>query len=134
MELGCLFGFGVDSLGDVCEDIVDGAVAVDGAVKPFVDVVVAQGCGRLVVDFQAIFDSLGVVVSAAGLLASVDHAVNQFVLRYFQSYYVVYLLASALQQALEGIALSGKDAQSELDKSTERINAKLERYARENED
>ena len=39
-----------------------------------------------------------------------------------------------VSELLEGIALSGKDAQSELDKSTERINAKLERYARENED
>lgn len=47
----------------------------------------------------------------------------------------VYLqISTSFQQALEGIALSGKDAQSELDKSTERINAKLERYARENEE
>lgn len=47
----------------------------------------------------------------------------------------VYLqVSTSFQQALEGIALSGKDAQSELDKSTERINAKLERYARENEE
>ena len=43
-------------------------------------------------------------------------------------------VSTSFQQALEGIALSGKDAQSELDKSTERINAKLERYARENEE
>ena len=43
-------------------------------------------------------------------------------------------VSTSFQQALEGIALSGKDAQSELDKSTERINAKLERYKRENED
>lgn len=42
-------------------------------------------------------------------------------------------VSTSFQQALEGIALSGKDAQSELDKSTERINAKLERYKRENE-
>ena len=43
-------------------------------------------------------------------------------------------VSTSFQQVLEGIALSGKDAQSELDKSTERINAKLERYARENEE
>lgn len=43
-------------------------------------------------------------------------------------------VSTSFQQALESIALSGKDAQSELDKSTERINAKLERYARKNEE
>lgn len=42
-------------------------------------------------------------------------------------------VSTSFQQALESIALSGRDAQSELDKSTERIDAKLERYARENE-
>ena len=43
-------------------------------------------------------------------------------------------VSTSFQQALESIALSGRDAQSELDKSTERIDAKLERYARENEE
>lgn len=42
-------------------------------------------------------------------------------------------VSTSFQQTLESVGLSGKDAQSELDKSTERINAKLERYTRENE-
>lgn len=39
-------------------------------------------------------------------------------------------VSTSFQQALESIGLSGKDAQEELDKSVERINAKLERYTR----
>ena len=39
-------------------------------------------------------------------------------------------VSTSFQQALESIALSGKDAQTELDKAVERINAKLERYTR----
>ena len=37
-------------------------------------------------------------------------------------------LSTSFQQSLENIALSGSDTKTELDKSTERINAKLERY------
>lgn len=40
-------------------------------------------------------------------------------------------VSTSFQQALESIALGGKDAQWELDKSVERINAKLKRYTRE---
>ena len=39
-------------------------------------------------------------------------------------------VSTSFQQALESVGLSGKDAQKELDKSVERINAKLERYTR----
>lgn len=39
-------------------------------------------------------------------------------------------VSTSFQQALESIALGGKDAQTELDKAIERINAKLERYTR----
>ncbi len=39
-------------------------------------------------------------------------------------------VSTSFQQTLEGVGLSGKDAQEELDKSVERINAKLERYTR----
>lgn len=39
-------------------------------------------------------------------------------------------VSTSFQQALESIALSGKDAQTELDKAVERIDAKLERYTR----
>lgn len=42
-------------------------------------------------------------------------------------------VSTSFQQALESIALTGNDAQNELDKSVERINAKLKRYVRENE-
>ena len=40
-------------------------------------------------------------------------------------------LSASFQQALENIAISGMDADTELNKSTERINDKLERYTRE---
>ena len=40
-------------------------------------------------------------------------------------------VSTSFQQALESVGLGGKDAQAELDKSVERINAKLERYTRE---
>lgn len=40
-------------------------------------------------------------------------------------------VSTSFQQSLENIALSGMNAKKELDKSTERINAKLERYIRE---
>ena len=40
-------------------------------------------------------------------------------------------VSTSFQQTLENIAISGMDAKSELDKSVERINAKLERYNRE---
>lgn len=40
-------------------------------------------------------------------------------------------VSTSFQQTLENVALSGFDAKSELDKSVERINAKLERYNRE---
>lgn len=40
-------------------------------------------------------------------------------------------VSTSFQQVLESAALGGKDAQSEMDKSVERINAKLERYTRE---
>ena len=40
-------------------------------------------------------------------------------------------VSTCFQEVLESVALGGKDAQSELDKSVERINAKLERYTRE---
>lgn len=39
-------------------------------------------------------------------------------------------VSTAFQQVLESAALGGKDARSELDKSAERINGKLERYTR----
>jgi len=39
-------------------------------------------------------------------------------------------LSSMFQQSLENIALSGKDAEEQLDKAAERINDKLERYIR----
>ena len=39
-------------------------------------------------------------------------------------------LSSSFQQSLENIAISGMDAQDQLDKSAERISAKLERYTR----
>lgn len=39
-------------------------------------------------------------------------------------------LSSMFQQSLENIALSGKNAEEQLDKATERINDKLERYIR----
>lgn len=39
-------------------------------------------------------------------------------------------VSTSFQQALESVGLSGKDAQDELDKSVERIDAKLERYTR----
>lgn len=39
-------------------------------------------------------------------------------------------VSTSFQQALENIALSGQDTQKVLDKSVERINAKLERYTR----
>ena len=37
-------------------------------------------------------------------------------------------VSTSFQQALESVGLGGKDAQAELDKSVERINAKLKRY------
>ena len=40
-------------------------------------------------------------------------------------------VSTSFQQTLENVALSGFDAKSELDKSVERIDAKLERYNRE---
>lgn len=40
-------------------------------------------------------------------------------------------LSASFQQALENIAISGMDADTELKKSTERINDKLDRYTRE---
>ena len=40
-------------------------------------------------------------------------------------------VSTSFQQTLENIAISGMDAKSEMDKSVERINAKLERYNRE---
>ncbi len=40
-------------------------------------------------------------------------------------------VSTSFQQALEDIALGGMETKSELDKSVERINAKLERYVRE---
>lgn len=42
-------------------------------------------------------------------------------------------VSTCFQQALESIALTGNDAQNELDKSVERINAKLKRYLGANE-
>lgn len=39
-------------------------------------------------------------------------------------------VSTSFQQVLENVALGGMDAQTELDKSVERINAKLERYRR----
>lgn len=39
-------------------------------------------------------------------------------------------VSTSFQQVLEDVVLSGKDAKDELDKSVERINAKLERYTR----
>ena len=39
-------------------------------------------------------------------------------------------VSTAFQQVLESTALGGKDVKSEMDKSVERINAKLERYTR----
>ena len=39
-------------------------------------------------------------------------------------------VSTSFQQALESIALSGQDTKKVLDKSVERINAKLERYTR----
>ena len=39
-------------------------------------------------------------------------------------------VSTSFQEALESIALGGKDAREETDKSVERINAKLERYTR----
>jgi len=40
-------------------------------------------------------------------------------------------VSTSFQQVLEGAALNGKDARGELDKSIERIDAKLKRYTRE---
>lgn len=42
-------------------------------------------------------------------------------------------VSTVFQQTLEDVALSGMDAREELDKSVERINAKLSRYNRNNE-
>lgn len=42
-------------------------------------------------------------------------------------------VSTSFQQALESIALTGNDAQTELDQSVERINAKLKRYTMDNE-
>lgn len=39
-------------------------------------------------------------------------------------------VSTSFQQVLENVALGGKDVKTELDKSVERINAKLERYVR----
>ena len=39
-------------------------------------------------------------------------------------------VSTSFQEALESIALGGKDAKEQTDKSVERINAKLERYTR----
>ncbi len=39
-------------------------------------------------------------------------------------------VSTCFQQVLESVALGGKDAKTEMDKSVERINAKLERYMR----
>ena len=46
----------------------------------------------------------------------------------FRSYPQV---STYFQEVLESVALGGKDAQSEMDKLVERMNAKLERYTRE---
>ena len=40
-------------------------------------------------------------------------------------------VSTYFQEVLESVALGGKDAQSEMDKLVERMNAKLERYTRE---
>ncbi|MCI8731603.1 MAG: sugar ABC transporter substrate-binding protein [Lachnospiraceae bacterium] len=40
-------------------------------------------------------------------------------------------VSTFFQEVLESVALGGKDARTEMDKSVERINAKLERYTRE---
>ena len=37
-------------------------------------------------------------------------------------------VSTSFQQLLESVALGGKDTQTQMDKSVERINAKLERY------
>lgn len=39
-------------------------------------------------------------------------------------------VSTSFQQVLEDVGLSGKDVQTEMDQSIERINAKLERYTR----
>lgn len=43
-------------------------------------------------------------------------------------------VSTSFQQLLESVALGGKDTQTQMDKSVERINAKLERYKKNNEE
>ena len=100
-----LFDGGVYSFGDLFEDVVYGAVAVDSAVEAEVGVVVAEGFGLILIYFEATLDGLEVVVGTTCLAAALEHAVDEFLFLYFEADYGVYLSAAFLEEFLKGLSL-----------------------------
>ncbi len=72
---------------------------------PRFHVVVAQGLCLRVIYFQTVGYGLRVVVGSSGLLSAFDHAVDQFVVGYFESDNGVELRSALLQQFVECFGL-----------------------------
>ena len=91
-------------VGDVVENVVNHAGAVDHKIYPVLRVVVAEGRGPVMIDVEALFDCVEIVVGAACLFPSVEHPFHEFLLRHFKSDHGMEVGAAFAQQFLEASA------------------------------
>lgn len=90
---------------DVAEDIVDGSGAFDGVVFAFGGIEVTERGGLLIVDFEAVFDCLWVVVAASALGTALYEAVDKFVVVDFESHDCVDFRSATGKHIIESLCL-----------------------------
>ena len=94
----------VELCGDGVENVVDRSASCYGVVFAAFHVVVrARGRAR-VIYFQTVGYGLRVVVGSSGLLSAFDHAVDQFVVGYFESDNGVELRSRFSRSSLSALA------------------------------
>lgn len=98
-------GEGVGDAGDVVEDGVDGAGAVDGVVGQAAVVVFLEGFGLAAVNFEALGYGLGVVVAASAFESAFEQALCEFFFGHFEAYNGVDFGAAFFEHFVEGFGL-----------------------------
>ena len=77
---------GFDTFSDAVEDLIDYAKSVDSDVFAFFFVVLLKRFCLIVIDFETIFDGVDVVVGTTCLLTTLNHTIDKFFFRHFETY------------------------------------------------
>lgn len=97
---------------DVSEDAVEVAQTVDVVMYALIGVPVYQRGGLVVIDGEALLDSLFVVIAAAALLSAQEEALHEFLFGHVELYHGSHLVPACGEHVFQGLGLGNGTGKS----------------------